>query len=112
MSNPDPEKLIDNIVKDNKDLYEKFAGNTEREAKHDIDMIRDLIDSLDEDIIRKLQARQRAVDIIHTIKEEWNMDIKDPIREDQIKDRLIREYPEMQETIEVLYNHIFNQDTI
>jgi len=82
--------------------------STQEQFEHDKRLFRQLIDELDDEIAQCLQLRQRIVDVLHLIKEEQDEDIKDPIREDQIKDRLIREYPEMQETIETLYDHIFN----
>jgi len=83
--------------------------STQEQFDHDKSLFRQLIDELDDEIAQCLQLRQRIVDVLHLMKEEQdNEGMKDPIREDQIKDRLINNYPEMQETIETLYDHIFN----
>jgi len=82
--------------------------STEQQFEHDKSLFRQLIDELDDEIAECLQLRQRIVDVLHLMKEDQDEDIKDPIREDEIKDRLINNYPEMQETIENLYDHIFN----
>jgi len=102
------EEVILNIAKELKQLEDIEAHS----SSHDIDNIRELIDVLDDEICRKLHVRQRAVDVIHYLKEEEDMDIKDAAREDEIKQKLICEYPEIQETIEKLYNHLFDQTTI
>jgi len=106
--NEDAEEIVENLVTEHDTLMNRLAGNTKEAALHDIDRIRNLIDKLDNEIVRKLQARQRAVDIIHEIKEKWDIKIKDKTREDEIKMFLISEYSEMEKTIHVLYDHLFN----
>jgi len=108
-------KQIRAIIHDS-DAFEDRINNqlplydsTEKQFEHDKRLFRQLIDELDDEIAECLQLRQRIVDVLHLMKEEQdNEDMKDPIREDQIKDRLVTNYPEMQETIETLYDHIFN----
>jgi len=65
-----------------------------------------LIDRIDERICKNLKMRKSIVEDIQSLKEEGEE--KDLEREQEIKDRLISKYPEMEDTIKVLWNHLFN----
>jgi chorismate mutase len=71
-----------------------------------IEEFRYLIDRIDERICKNLKMRKSIVEDIQSLKEEGEE--KDPEREQEIKDRLISKYPEMEDTIKVLWNHLFN----
>jgi len=107
----DKEELIQEakeFMENHQELFDRLAGKTEEAARYEIKKTRELIDKLDEEIARKIRARQKAVNIIIKIKDKWDIDRKDPEREKEIKDRLISKYPEMEDTIKVLWNHLFN----
>lgn len=104
----DPKAFEDRLDGEPKEFY----GSQQEAFDHDKGLMRQLINELDDEIAECLQLRQRVVDVLHLLKENNDESIKDSTREDEIKDRLIREYPEMQETIEKLYNFLFDQDTI
>jgi chorismate mutase len=71
-----------------------------------IEEFRYLIDRIDERICKNLKMRESIVEDIQSLKEEGEE--KDPEREQDIKDRLISKYPKMEDTIKVLWNHLFN----
>lgn len=99
-------KLARSLIKDSKEVTE---NRNENGGKRDIELVRGVIDQIDSEIGEYLLLRQRLVDIIQEIKDEIDLDSKDPAREDEIKSFLISEYPEIEETIKSLYNHLFNQ---
>ena len=71
-----------------------------------IEEFRYLIDRIDERICKNLKMRESIVEDIQSLKEEGEE--KDPEREEEIRNRLISKYPELEDTIEVLWNHLFS----
>jgi len=70
---------------------------------------REMIDTIDTHIADLLSIRQKFVQNIQIEKARSGMPIIDEDREEEILTRLKREQPEISNTIDAVWNTIFNQ---